>query len=29
MVGQIIITSTAAIALTTMLLSVYIQWIYK
>jgi len=29
MVCQIIITSTAVIALTTMLFSAYIQWIYK
>jgi hypothetical protein len=28
-VAQIIVSSTAAIALTTMLLSFYIQWLYK
>ncbi len=27
--ARIIVSSTAAIALTTMLLSLYIQWLYK
>jgi hypothetical protein len=28
-IAQLIVSSTAAIALTTMLLSFYIQWLYK